>query len=62
MTSTTDIVAVAVADEAGLSKVAAEQGCPQQIIALLDTIENADEAGTLSRDLAARGREVSRHA
>lgn len=57
---TDDIVAVAVADEPESSRVAAEQGCPQQIITLLDTIEKADKTGTLSRDLASRGREVSR--
>lgn len=58
---TADIVAIAVADEPELSKVAAEQGCTQQIIALLDTVEKADRAGTISRDLAYRGREVSEH-
>ena len=44
-----------------MSKVAAEQGCPQQILRLLDTIEKEDKAGTLSNDLASRGREVSGH-
>lgn len=57
----TDIVAIAVSDAPELSKVAAEQGCPQQIIALLDTVEKEDRAGTISRDLAYRGREVSNH-
>lgn len=48
-----------VADEAGLAKVAAEQGCPQQVIQLLDNIEKEDQKGEISRDIASRGREVS---
>jgi hypothetical protein len=57
----TDSLAVAVADEPRLAKMAAEQECHQEIITLLDTVEKADQAGTLSRDLASRGREVSKH-
>lgn len=51
-------IATIVTDEAGLAKVAGEQGCPQRIIQFLDDIEKGDEKGEISQDVASRAREV----
>ncbi|ORY26906.1 armadillo-type protein, partial [Naematelia encephala] len=52
------VLAALVSDDEHLQKTAAQQGCPGQLIALMQNLDREEESGAIGSDLASRSREA----